>query len=497
MKKKKMLLIILAVAVIIAVGCWWFMGRPENAQGGGSGSVPEYRYQLVERGSIISTLEGVGAVQPVNSYVVKALVTGEVLQAPFREGDVIEAGQLLYQIDAGKAQNNCTISQLNLRDAESAAAKLNITAPADGQVVKIHCARGDNVNAGSQLLYLRDRQNMLLEVPFKTDEAAQLQAGQAAEVVLESGGQRYSGTIKEISPVEQVSAEGWLTHKVSILLSNPGSVQEGDWASAEAGGFASVRSGTFDYNYSEQVLAETSGEVAELLVSEGDVVQRGQALLRLTDSNVENSLQRARIELANAQAALEDYTITSPIAGTVIEKKFEQGDTIDSNNNASEMAVIYDMSKLEFVMNVDELDIGLIQVGQPVQVVADALNGQEFMGYVSKISIKGSSSNGVTTYPITVTLDDFGALLPGMNINATVVLQQAEDVLLVPMNAISRGNMLLVEGAEGEPSDLPGYTWRQVELGLNDDYYVEVLSGVQEGEKYAVSTGAASSGDSK
>ncbi len=120
--------------------------------------------------------------------------------------------------------------------------------------------------------------------------------------------------------------------------------------------------------------------------------------------------------------------------------------------------------------------------------MADALGGQEFTGYVSKISIKGNSSNGVTTYPITVTMDEFGALLPGMNINAEVVLQQAEEVLVVPMNAISRGQMLLVEGSDGEPSDLPGYSWRQVELGMNDDYYVEVLSGVQDGERIAIPT---------
>ena len=61
-------------------------------------------------------------------------------------------------------------------------------------------------------------------------------------------------------------------------------------------------------------------------------------------------------------------------------------------------------------------------------------------------------------------------------------------MLVVPMNAISRGQMLLVEGTDGEPSDLPGYSWRQVELGMNDDYYVEVLSGVQEGERIAIPT---------
>ena len=485
MLKKKKVVIVILLLIMAGFAIWWFIGRQNDVK---NADTPAYRYQLVERSSIISTLEGVGTVQPVNSYTVKALVTGEVLSAPFKEGNMIEAGQLLYQIDAGRAQNSYNLAQLNLQEAESELADLSVTASAAGQVVKIHCEVGDSVNVGSQLVYLRDRETMLLEVPFNIDEAKQLQVGQTAEIITESSDERIFGTIKEIASVEQVSAGGVLTHKITIEVKNPGNLQEGDWAAAEAGGFASVRSGLLEYSQSEQVLAKTSGDVAEILVAEGETVQQGQVLIRLSDENLQNDLRRAQIELDNAKAALADYTITSPIAGTVIEKKFNQGDTIDSNNNASEMAVIYDMSKLEFVMNVDELDIGLIKVGQPVQVVADALGGQEFTGYVSKISIKGNSSNGVTTYPITVTLDEFGALLPGMNINAEVVLQQAEDVLVVPMNAISRGQMLLVEGTDGEPSDLPGYSWRQVELGMNDDYYVEVLSGVQDGERIAIPT---------
>lgn len=483
---KKLLFALLLLGVLGAG--WWLLGRSSGEQ---AADTPGWRYQLVERSSISSTMDGVGVLQPVNSYTVKALVTGEVLSAPFKEGDMIAAGQLLYQIDAGRAQNSYTLAQLNLQEAEAAAAKLEVCAPVSGQIVKIFCEPGDTVNSGDQLVYLRDREQLRLEAPFSREEAEELEIGQAAEVIIEKSGERFPGRISEIASVEQVSAGGVLTHRVTIELANPGTLLEGDWAAAEAGGFVSVRSGLLEYGQSEQVMAKTAGEVAAIMAAEGDYVQAGEPLVRLESDSLTNELERARIELANARTALADYQITSPIAGRVIEKKFEQGDTIDSNNSASEMAVIYDMSRLEFVMNVDENDIGLLRVGQPVQVTADALGGQEFAGTVSKISIKGNSSNGVTAYPITVTLEDFGGLLPGMNINASVVLEQAEDVLVVPMNAVSRGNMLLVangdgEGEKGEPSDLPGYSWRSVELGLNDDYYVEVISGVQEGEKIAV-----------
>ena len=157
LKNKKLIITILLLIISTAV-LWWFIGRRDNSE---NAETSAYRYQLVECSSIISTLEGVGTVQPVNSYTVKALVTGEVLSAPFKEGDMIDAGQLLYQIDAGRAQNSYNLAQLNLQEAESEIADLSVTAPANGQVVTIHCEVGDSVNVGSQLVYLRDRETML------------------------------------------------------------------------------------------------------------------------------------------------------------------------------------------------------------------------------------------------------------------------------------------------------------------------------------------------
>jgi HlyD family secretion protein len=375
-----------------------------------------------------------------------------------------------------------------------------VTAPADGQIVKIHYEQGESINAGSLLIELQDRQNMLLKVPFLTTEASQLQPGQTAEVIMQSTGERFSGTITEISSVQQVGAGGTLTHEVSILVQNPGGLTEGVFATAEAGGFVCAGSGTFEYRHSENIMAEVNGDLAELYVKEGDIVSKGQSLLRISSTQVETNLRNAQLSLDNAQASLDEYTITSPIAGTVIEKKFEQGDTIDSNNSASEMAVIYDMSQLEFTMNIDELDIGKLQVGQKVQITCDALEGEQFEGYVSKISINGKSNNGVTTYPVTVKLDDYGNLLPGMNINATVMLQQAENVLTVPAGAVQRGNLVLVQGTEStvEPpagqTTPEGYVWREVEIGANDDSYIEIISGLEEGDMIAVPANAMDSG---
>ncbi len=88
----------------------------------------------------------------------------------------------------------------------------------------------------------------------------------------------------------------------------------------------------------------------------------------------------------------------------MIEKDYKVGDTIDSSSSGKTLAIIYDLSSLVFEMSIDELDVGSVKVGQGVSVTADALEGQEFTGAVETVSINGTTSNGVTTYPVTVSL---------------------------------------------------------------------------------------------
>ena len=104
------------------------------------------------------------------------------------------------------------------------------------------------------------------------------------------------------------------------------------------------------------------------------------------------------------------------------------------------MAVIYDLSQLTFEMSVDELDVRSVQVGQKVQVTADAVEGKTFTGTVTNISLESSQSNGVTNYPVTVTMEEAGELLPGMNVDGVIILEEAQDTLMIPVEALMRGN---------------------------------------------------------
>ena len=191
------------------------------------------------------------------------------------------------------------------------------------------------------------------------------------------------------------------------------------------------------------------------------------------------------------------------------------GDNIDrsSGSGSTELAVIYDLSELTFEMSIDELDITNVKVGQEVEVTADAFSGVIYTGHVTNVSLNGSYQSGVTTYPVVVTLDEAGDLLPGMNVDGTIILEKSEDVLYIPSGALQRGDVVYVRDSSlteeqkamvpASGSSVPagfsgiservlaevpeGFTAVKVETGLVTDDYVEIVSGLSEGQEIYVS----------
>ena len=99
---------------------------------------------------------------------------------------------------------------------------------------------------------------------------------------------------------------------------------------------------------------------------------------------------------------------------------------------------------MTFEMSVDELDVASVQVGQTVEITADAVDGTTYTGTVTNVSLESSYSNGVSTYPVTVTITDYGDLLPGMNVDARIITGSSEQALVVPAGALMRGNRVYV-----------------------------------------------------
>lgn len=457
-----------------------------------------------QRRDMTVAVAGTGTLQPIDSYKVTALVRGEILDAPFEEGEVVEKDSLLFHIDSGDAETGIARARLAVEQAQLTYDLLlrsqkdtRLEANADGVVQSLFFEAGDSVPAGSAVAAILDKATMKLTVPFHAADAAALTPGQSALVTVDGTPEVLAGTVEEVSPIDSVGPGGTLVRSVTLRVPNPGVLDVTNTGTAAVGNVACAASGPFAYAADKLVTAGTSGTLAELCVKVGDTVSKGQ-LLGLFDGDavsdqIENArlnLRSAQLSLESAQKALESYTLTAPISGTIIEKNYKAGDNVDpsSASLSASMAVIYDMSALTFDMNVSELDIGSVAPGQRVEVTAEALPGQTFTGTVERVSINGSTTGGFTTYPATVLLEDYGALRPGMNVSARIIVEQAEGVLCVPVSAVSRGDTVTVPG-EGamapdghtvaDPSRLES---RPVTLGRGDDDYIEITSGLEEGD---------------
>lgn len=456
------------------------------------------------------SVSGTGTIEPIQSYKVTTLVSGEILEAPFEEGQTVHKGDVLFRIDARDVENNIAQLELNVQSAQLALDDLlksqsdnqkdrSITAKDAGVITELHVEQGDSVTVGTVIADVLDRDHMKLKVPFHAADAANFYVGQSATVAVSGTASTLTGTVSEISATNEVGAGGTLVRQVTILVNNPGVLTDSSQGTASIGGVACASGAAFTYATSTQITAKASGDIDTLSVKEGDRVSKGQVIGMISEQDLETQIENARISLENAQLSLksaqeklEDYTITSTIDGEVIEKNLDVGDNINgmssSGTTVTYPAVIYDRSQLTFEMDIDEQDISQIKVGQKVEITADALDGQSFTGVVDKININGTTASGHTSYPVTVLVDGSPEeLYPGMNVSAKIIVEEVGSVLTLPVEAVERGDTVLVatEGCldeKGNVVDISAAEKRQVTLGRNDDNYIEIVDGLEEGD---------------
>lgn len=459
------------------------------------------------RQDVSNSLSGTGTLNPANTYTVKSLVDGKILTGGFEEGDKVEEGDVLYTIDSSDASTNLEKASIALQQAQRSYDKTvdlqYVRAEVDGTVSSLKVAKGDQVTSGQEVAVIRDSSKMLLNLLFPAADAANFSVGQSADVMLDGTFETLKGTITAITGTDELSTGNLLVRTVTIRVNNAGGLTTAQAATASVNGVSSIASATFAYQAERTLTAQAGGTVSAINVQEGDAVSKGDILIELTGDDLTESIQSAseslrsaEISMQNQQDNMSNYTITSPISGTIIEKDAKQGDALTSG---STLCVIYDLSYLEMVINVDELQIGALSVGQKVQITADAVADKTYVGTVTRVSMKGSSSGGTTTYPITIRIDDTDGLRPGMNANAEIVVAEANNALVVPNAAVIRGGYVLVSKKSPsaanavEDMDAPeGYVYVKVETGVSDDSYTEIKSGLQEDDTVAYDTSSVS-----
>lgn len=197
-------------------------------------------------------------------------------------------------------------------------------------------------------------------------------------------------------------------------------------------------------------------------VKEGDVVAAGATLVTFVDGSI----------------------LKSPVPGTITSFSIASGDSVQSSET---VAHITEYRTLQTTISVDELDITKVQVGQAAEITASAFKDETFEGKVTKVATEGTSSNGVSTFDITVQITDPKSLKIGMSTEASISIESKEDALYVPVEAVysSKGEKYVLVSTTS--NDLTQSTKKvSVKTGISNDTYVEVTSGLAEGDSVQI-----------
>jgi HlyD family secretion protein len=271
------------------------------------------------------------------------------------------------------------------------------------------------------------------------------------------------------------------------------------------------------------------GTISKVYAVAGAAVNKGDTLFQLSPDEINNSInsqnlniQQDQTTLNNAQKLADSNNLLSPVDGTIAALNFNPGDTIQSGKV---IATIIDLAQMQTVVAVDELDIDKVKVGQKATITVDAITGKTFTGEVMKISSIGKSTNSVTTYDVTVSIVAADAVKTGMTTNVKISVQIKENVVMLPIEAVQgTGNnkSVTVEGTGSSSSTnsastavnangnatgntagsgfqrartgtgvttsiaTSGVTRKRVQVGITNQNFVEITSGVSEGDTVLV-----------
>jgi HlyD family secretion protein len=208
-----------------------------------------------------------------------------------------------------------------------------------------------------------------------------------------------------------------------------------------------------------------------------NAVEAAKQAIASCDGQIEQQklrVRQARVNVSDKDDALRALTVQSPLTGTVVSLSKNVGDAVSANETLFQVASV---EPLNVTIPVDELDIAYARVGQDARIAVDAFPELSWDGKVTKIAFEGTVKDGVTNYGVTVSLDAKEVRL-GMSARVTLSVSKMAGALSVPVEAVTwdRG-LSYVNKIEGR---VPVQT--KVRVGIQNDLYAEIISGLEEGD---------------
>ena len=223
------------------------------------------------------------------------------------------------------------------------------------------------------------------------------------------------------------------------------------------------------------------------LAKEGYISQQNIDVLQNVHDMAKARVMKAKADQDYAKAQLSYATITAPINGTISSVTTQQGETVAAGLSAPTFITIIDLNKLEVNAYVDETDVGKIGVGQEALFTVDTFADRDFKGRVTAIYPRAVLQENVVNYITLISIENSeGKLKPDMTANVTITLKKKKGVLAVPGAAIAREGgkkYVMLQARDGKTAR------REVRTGWKEGAYLEITSGLQEGDVVVMSSG--------
>jgi len=448
----KWFLIVAAVAIIGFVAYTFIRTRSAQAQASTQNGLA-YETAPVERGSLTMTILASGSVRARQSAVLSWQASGKVGQVTAALGEMVEADEVLADLDPTSLSQSLIQAQTDLINAQQALQDLKDNAgtnaaEAQSKLVAAQQEVDDAVTARASLNYKR-ASNDTIDAAHANLVLAQNEVDNA---------QSFYDQVKDRPESDQLRAQA-----LSALAT---AKQKRDRNQAN-----------YNYLVSGPDPTEIAAADARVQLAETSLADAQRQYDRIKNGPSADDLKIAENRVTIAQAAVNQSRIVAPFGGTVTTLDALPGDVVSSNKEALRLD---DLSSVYVDLQVTEVDVNKIQVGQSAEVTLDAVTDGRFTAEVVEVGQVGTTSSGVVYFNVTLQLKESDPRVrPGMTASASIAVSSQEGVLLVPNRAIRTvdGNHVVYVRAPGA-----GLRPVTVQVGDADEGKTIITEGLAEGD---------------
>lgn len=519
---QKLISIIVIVVVVLGGGMFAIKQiMPTNAK---EADGPVYATQEVIRGDISVGVTTTGMLNPTRGGGIRIpgemrydggvniqYMLDEILVEP---GDEVQTGQVLarlisYDLESqldqkqtqleAKLDEICEMTGVEPSQVDNIVPSKGITlrAPADGRLVGFDIREGDELQLGQVICRVVDDSRFKVRAKLYRQEIDKVHVGQKVMLNFTSFQGFIDGEVTQVSrnPVpdrigNSEFASGYV-YWITIEGDNPSLVQPGmevrvglpaNEEKTHANYFAN-KAVVESYIKEEKLINRAEAIVTEVNVYDMEEVKKGDPILSMSGNDVQETLQdlmedirNLKVDVRNLQNQYDQLDITATMDGVVASIHREEGETVRAGEWIGD---IYNTSEMMLWTQVDDIDIVNVKQDAPVRVTVDAVPGEVYEGTVTHVSPMGEKINNITRFSININIKGGPQLRPGMQANAFIDAGSAENVLLIPLEAIFEDDGRTMVEVLDEDSTV---RMVQVRLGLMNDRYAEVTDGLEEGQ---------------